>query len=406
MYVAYLRGIIIAVSIGLAGCGSGSESVELREMPDNSRVDIPVELEASSFGRSDSLFRLSAVDGPGPSAVLQRTPALFAAPDGRRALSDSAYCGVFPSTAPAGGFELESVSELEAVFSLRDQEGRLTLMEGDRPVFAYNYERQLPAGVPGEYERSSYIHPIWNLEGTVITDDFPDDHYHHRGLSWMWPRVFIDGNEYDLWALRGVEQVFDRWLARETGPACATIGVKNRWEMMDDGRSVVDEWVWVRAFPAGQYGRAMDVRITLEANEPVAIAGRETDGKGYGGFSLRFGPREGTTITSSEGPEPEDSDHKRLAWADESGRFRGAARPSGIAVFQHAGHPDFPAKWTLRHYGFIGVAWPSLQRVSLAPGEPLTLRYRLWIHRGSAAEGRVAEAYQVFAQPPIVSASR
>ena len=24
--------------------------------------------------------------------------------------------------------------------------------------------------------------------------DFPPDHFHHRGLSWMWPKVWINGN--------------------------------------------------------------------------------------------------------------------------------------------------------------------------------------------------------------------
>ncbi len=79
----------------------------------------------------------------------------------------------------------------------------------------------------------------------------------------MWPRVFVDGEEYDVWALRGMHQVFDEWLLRETGPVCTTIGVKNHWEMMEDGRNVLDEWVWVRAFKSGTYGRALDIRLTL-----------------------------------------------------------------------------------------------------------------------------------------------
>ncbi len=54
--------------------------------------------------------------------------------------------------------------------------------------------------------------------------------------------------------------------------------------------------------------------------------------------------------------------------------------------------------WTVRYYGFLGVAWPGLEKVTLAlGGKPLHLRYRVYVHRGDAAEGRVAEAYAAYA---------
>ena len=81
---------------------------------------------------------------------------------------------------------------------------------------------QLPEGVPERYRRSSYIHPVYDLKGNILTDDFPGDHYHHRGLSWMWPKVFIDTARYDLWhiygqagELEGIHQVFEKWLVKE-----------------------------------------------------------------------------------------------------------------------------------------------------------------------------------------------
>ena len=91
----------------------------------------------------------------------------------------------------------------------------LALFEGDRPVFVYNHGVIAPPpGVPADRARSSYIHPLYGLDGEMLTDDFPKDHYHHRGLFWAWPRVRIGDQHYDLWMLKGIEHRFERWLAR------------------------------------------------------------------------------------------------------------------------------------------------------------------------------------------------
>ena len=304
--------------------------------------------------------------------------------------------------------EVSSTSEPVAVsassespFSFVDQDGTLRLLEDGQPVLAYNYGMQLEPGVPERYKRSTYVHPVWDPSGNVLTDDFPEDHYHHRGLSWMWPHVVVEGESYDLWHIQGVRQVFEEWLTRERGPASATIGVKNAWQL-SDGERIVDERVRIRAYEASEHGRAMDVRLTLEATDkPVQLLGQENENKGYGGLSFRLAPREGTVITTPEGVQPEDSDDRQVPWADESGRFGGSDPFGGVAIFQHETHPGFPAPWTLRHYGFLGVAWPGNQGVTLRPGEPVTLRYRIWVHRGDAEAGQVAEAYEAFAESPV-----
>jgi hypothetical protein len=81
-----------------------------------------------------------------------------------------------------------------------------------------------------------------------------------------------------------------------------------------------------------------------------------------------------------------------------SAKFGGRDTFSGVAIFDHNENPAFPNGWTLRHYGFLGVAWPGLEFYTLKPGEPLTLRYRVWIHRGGAEEGDVAAAYAAYAE--------
>ena len=389
---AQITCLILVLTLSAPACGRSQQTIKIERSPRTGGVAVPVELQPEWAGAEEGV---QVTGDGGDDVVFQEAPALFQAGTDS---SEDAYCAILPSDFSRG--RVQEDSDVNPAFSLHEEDGRLRLLDGQQPVFAYNYGKQLREGVPERYRRSTYVHPIWDLSGTVITDDFPDDHYHHRGLSWMWPRVKVGDKTYSLWHLQGVQQIFQEWMAQDVGPVCATIGVRNAWQL-SGGREIIDERVWIRAYRATDAGRAIDMRLTLEATEDtVQLMGKKTKNKGYGGVSLRLGPREETIITTSEGVQSEDSNHKRVPWADESGMFRGASQFSGAALFQHAGNPDFPAQWTLRHYGFLGVAWPGNDGTTLAPGETVTLCYRLWVHGGDAEAGRVSRAYEAFTNPP------
>src|SRR5690606_12052487 len=129
----------------------------------------------------------------------------------------------------------------------------------DRPVFVYNHGVISKENVPANRARSSYLHPIYGLDGEVLTDDFPKDHYHHRGLFWAWPHVIVGKQEVDLWMLKGIRHEFGKWLRRDAKKESATLGAHNGWFMGD--RKVVDEQVWLRVLPADEKGRAIDVEL-------------------------------------------------------------------------------------------------------------------------------------------------
>lgn len=311
-------------------------------------------------------------------------------PDGKLAL-----CFVVPAGKGSRRFRLVRADRPEAdAFRFEDVDDKqLRLLGDDGPVLAYNYGNiQAPDGGESLW-RSCYLHPIHGLDGEVLTDDFPSDHRHHRGLFWTWARVLVGDQEHDLWALRGCDQRFDRVLHQDAGAVCATLGVTNRWFAGDT--PIVRETVWVRAFRAGAVGRAIDVDLTLEAiDQIVSIAGREE--KGYGGMTLRFGPREDTVITTSSGKLDADSLRKPFPWADLSARLRGREQVSGAALFDHPANPGYPNEWMLRHYGILDCTWPGVELHELKPGEPVRLRYRLWVHRGDVESGKVAAAHHAF----------
>lgn len=64
-------------------------------------------------------------------------------------------------------------------FVEKDEQGTLTLRDGKIDVLTYRFGYQLKTGVDPRYTRSCYIHPLFSLDGQVLTDDFPKDHLHH-----------------------------------------------------------------------------------------------------------------------------------------------------------------------------------------------------------------------------------
>ncbi len=383
--------VFLAIS---AGCQK--EQIEASfSLSYESDIKSPIEIPPGKINESADQFLGTTADAE--TLVFQKTPAIFF---GHADSDQTTFCTIMK-----GNISTEKIkageSNYDAPFSFHDQEtGSLVLREGDRPILAYQYEQILKNRVPRRYKRSTYVHPLYDLRGTVLTEDFPIDHYHHRGLSWNWPKVWVNEKRYDLWHIhgprnefKGLYQIFDKWTLRETGPVCALLGIQNHWET-EDKQKVMDEDVLFRVFRQADNARAIDVKLTWTAIEPIKISGQDV--KGYGGFNLRFAPRENTQITSQAGPEASDSNLRTYAWIDFSAQFAGQSEYSGAAIFQHPYNPDFPAGWCLRYYGFIGVAWPGLKVLELGPGESFTLTFRLYVHDGDVDQGLVEQAYNAY----------
>jgi hypothetical protein len=279
-------------------------------------------------------------------------------------------------------------------FHFKDvDEKSLGLWEGDRPVLVYNSGEMSLPGVRAAGTRSSYVHPIYGLDGEVLTDDFPADHYHHHGLFWGWPHVTIAGREYDLWKMRGIRIKFHSWLAKDATEKSAKLGIENGWFVRD--KLVMNEQVWLTVQPATKTGRNLDVSLTwTPVDEPITLGGAE--GKSYGGVSLRFAPRKRTLITVPTGRSTEDLLITKLPWVDLSADFEGARGPSGISLFVDPKNPDFPPEWMTRDYGLLAVGWPGVRSQTLPAGKSVTCRYRLWIHRGAPDSTEIQNKFAAY----------
>ncbi len=246
----------------------------------------------------------------------------------------------------------------------------LELTENGKPVWVYNYGPMLKDGVSPEFRRSTYLHPVYAPDGTVLTDDFPKDHPHHRGICWSWPIVNFEGQTYDVWAVKGMYQRFVGWKTRQTLPDRAVLSVENGWFIGE--RKVMKETVMITVRPAAGNRRQFDVSLVFEAVDlPVGITGREI--KGYGGFGFRFAPRDSTILRSDDGVEAKDSDMAEHRWAELEGVFAG--HRAGARIESLSGTPG----WCLRNYGYVAANFPGLDSYTIRPGKPLRLSYRVTV---------------------------
>ncbi|GIV17836.1 MAG: hypothetical protein KatS3mg022_3271 [Armatimonadota bacterium] len=262
--------------------------------------------------------------------------------------------------------------------------GQIRIEEDGRPILQYNYwtvdrpdrhAQVSPENRIYSRPRSDYIHPLYGLSGEVMSEDWPIDHPHHRGIYWAWPEVDYRGERGDLHALQRVfTYPTGRYRVTE-GAVFAQIEAESVWRW-ENGEPIVLEWARIRAYRRTGEGRCIDLAFFITAlKEPVLLARRGTNL--YGGLNMRLSAIQNQQFVShAEGKQ---------AWAGAFGIFPGGQRVGGLLIFPHAQNPHHPPEWVqYPDLHWIQPTFPtSGVRYELQPGKPLALRYRLWIRQGS-----------------------
>ena len=75
-------------------------------------------------------------------------------------------------------------------FQIDRQDGGYLLTEAGKAVLFYQQETQSHTET-GTYPRANYIHPLYGPDGAILTEDFPPDHLHQRGVFWTWHQVWV-----------------------------------------------------------------------------------------------------------------------------------------------------------------------------------------------------------------------
>jgi hypothetical protein len=260
-------------------------------------------------------------------------------------------------------------------FSWKDLgDGRMELRENGKPALVYNYGPQLKPGAPENRRRCCYLFPLFTPSGISMLDDFPQDHWHHRGLFWSWPVVETGGKTYDIWMTFTARHRTDKPPHTSGG----RLEARSFWNA--GGRDIVREDLRLVVHPTQGSSRELDLELTWEATgEPVTLRGSREQGKSYGGISTRFAPREGTVLRADGEVLTRDEDLVPRKWAELEAVYSG--RRVVLRITPDANNPGVPYQWCLRRYGFVGASFPgrtaTVDGYILQPGKPLTLKFRV-----------------------------
>ena len=278
--------------------------------------------------------------------------------------------------------------------------------DGDTKVLFYQLERKaLP---DGQAARSNYFHPLYDLDGNVVTEDFPKDHVHHRGIFWGWHQVLIDGKRVqDQWGNRD-----SFWMVRDaktaSDPRSASLALRVVWESPQftdakgQRRPFVEERSVTRVHRAEDSIRKVDFHQQLTALvDGVQIGGSE-DAKGYGGFSFRVVMPPDIRFTGAQGVvTPIENAVAASPWMDVSGTYGASAKTgrSGLTVLTHPSTTGFPQPWILRARNSMqNAVYPGQHPVAIPRDKPVILRYRIVLHRGELAATEIDRLQSEYAK--------
>lgn len=98
----------------------------------------------------------------------------------------------FSCSRPGGG---------NSPFTTNENEEGIELLENSQPVFFYQRKPKPSAGT----FFNNYLHPLYGVEGDTLTEEFPEDHLHHRGIFWAWHQLYIQDKRLgDGWMMENI----------------------------------------------------------------------------------------------------------------------------------------------------------------------------------------------------------
>lgn len=281
------------------------------------------------------------------------------------------------------------------------KEGGILVREGDEKVLFY---QKAPKSHKGKYTRNNYIHPLYDLDGNVLTEDFPEDHLHQRGIFWAWHQVIIDGKRMgDMWLTEKFEWDVKSVNTRDEAQKLVLEPVVY-WKSTEfrDGEgnktAFAREETSIAIHPKKNGRRAIDFTIKIYALQNQLYIGGSDNEKGYGGFSLRIKLPENLKFTAEYGQtEPKNTAVSGSPWMDFTGAFTKPDHSGGILVLAHSSNPDYPPEWIIRDKSSMqNPVYPGRKPVHVPQSKPLILRYRIIVHKNALEENTIDQLVSAY----------
>ncbi|MEZ5946211.1 MAG: DUF6807 family protein, partial [Hyphomonas sp.] len=237
--------------------------------------------------------------------------------------------------------------------------GRVDLTLNGSPVLSYNMKA--PEGQPPSH--ANYIHPVFAPSGTMITEDAPVDHPHHRGLFTAWRHIFSGDRDLgDAWEGRDVTYKGHVWYSDMSNPKQAEFRVWTDWisHTGEKPEAILRDNTAVVVTDFGPGVLKIYQRTALEPKVPDLVFKGEDPMKGYGGASFRLGHADTMTITDKGEPvEATEAQIDTSGWLSFNWPERGEGWPASIEIRCYA-NGEIVRSWIVRQ-------WESAQNCTV-PG--------------------------------------
>jgi hypothetical protein len=314
------------------------------------------------------------------------------------------------------------------------------LVAGDGPVAFVRHDDQIDVSIGGKpfttyyfggAAPKPYLYPLRSPEGIIVTRGYPmvtsipgesRDHPHHRAMFFahgdingvdFWGEakfeekapVHVRGNTYTSEDLPKGRTLFTR--LEETKGGLDSGALRAVFRLVGPDGAVMGSETQEYTFRGNEHTRTIDCSFTITADHGTPLKMGDTKEGTFAVRVVRSLQEPGVKMLNSAGAVGEKNIWgKRADWVDYSGVVGGER--VGIAIFDNPRNIKHPTYWHARGYGLFAVNpfgehdfYNDRKRdgsVNIAAGGSLTLRYRVLIHDGDAAEANVAEAYNRYAE--------
>jgi hypothetical protein len=281
-----------------------------------------------------------------------------------------------------------------AQLSMKKTDEGILITDGDKDVLLYHTANNNSGG---KCERCNYIHPLYGIDGSVLTEDAPSDHPHQRGIFWAWRQVFVDGRQVaDQWELQNFEQeiIEFEFMKQRSGNVILKTEVdwlSDHWKINGEEIPFIKEYGRMEIWPANGKVRRIDFEIHLRALEDGVKLGGSDDDKGYGGFSLRMKLPDDVSFSGPKGKViPMDTEVVSPGYINISGSVSNRGKSGGIVILDHPDNPGYPQSWILRDKNSMqNAVWPGREPVDISVAEPLVLKYTLLVYSGKMNDKKI-----------------
>ena len=244
-----------------------------------------------------------------------------------------------------------------------------------------------------------FIFPVNGPSGRSLTrmghPHDPETHHHHNSI-WLSHQSMNGVNFWEDKRSGGIAH--QRVLRIEDGDDTAFVETENAW-LGPDAKPLLRELrrTAVRALPQGEW--MLEIDTQLDAREIDVTLGQTAFGLLGVRMAKTIGVNDGGgTIRNSEGGVDEAGCFRKPArWVDYSGPITASAI-EGITLMDHPSNLNHPVPFHVRDDGWMGAAVTFPGAHTIKPGEPLRLRYALYVHAGAPASDALERRWKEFAQ--------